>query len=94
MTSVAMHDMIDSVERRARKRDHQVATAERTLNSVDLKGRSAEDLLREVLEQHVSLKVVFENGRSVDILPEAELRPLIILGGRVPDGWKDAVYGQ
>jgi hypothetical protein len=71
-----------------------VATAERTLDSIDLKGRSAEDLLREVLEQHVPLKVVFENGRSVDILPETELRPLITLGGSVPAGWKDAVYGQ
>lgn len=52
------------------------------------------DLLREVVDQRVPVKVVFENGGSVDILPESGVAPAITLGGHVPDGWKDAINGQ
>jgi hypothetical protein len=38
------------------------------------------------------LTVVLEEGESVIIEPTSQLKPLPRLDGRVPEGWKDAVY--
>ena len=60
----------------------------------ELKGHTLEELLKEVARSRESLTVVFEEGGAVVITPEAVLKPLPELEGRVPEGWKDAIYGE
>lgn len=62
----------------------------RTLD--ELKGRTLEELLQEVARSRESLTVVLEEGESVTIEPASQLKPLPLLEGRVPEGWKDAIY--
>jgi hypothetical protein len=58
----------------------------------ELKGRTLEDILHEVARSREPLTVVLEEGKSVTIEPSSQLRPLPRPEGRVPEGWKDAVY--
>jgi hypothetical protein len=62
----------------------------RTLD--DLKGRTLEELLREVARSREPLTVILEEGELVTIEPASQLKPLPRLEGRVPGGWKDAAY--
>jgi len=64
----------------------------RTLVLDDLKGRTLEDLLREVARQHKVLRVRLPEGETVAIQPVPRLKPLPVLEGFVPKGWKDAIY--
>jgi hypothetical protein len=36
--------------------------------------------------------VILEEGELVTIEPTPQLKPLPELDGRIPEGWKDAVY--
>ena len=65
---------------------HKIRTLE------ELKGRSLEEILHEVARSRESVTVVLEEGELVTIEPASQLRPLPELEGRVPEGWKDAVY--
>lgn len=58
----------------------------------ELKGRTLEELLYEVATSGESLTVMLEGG-AVVIRPEVLLKPLPELEGRIPDRWKDAIYG-
>lgn len=60
----------------------------------ELKGHTLEELLYEVARGSESLTVVLEEGASVVISPEVALKPLPELEGRIPEGWKDAIYGE
>jgi hypothetical protein len=57
-----------------------------------LKGRTLEELLREVARSREPITVVLEEGESVTIELASRLKPLLVLEGRVPEGWKDAIY--
>jgi hypothetical protein len=57
-----------------------------------LKGRTLEELLREVARSRESITVELEEGELVTIEPATQLKPLPELDGRVPEGWKDATY--
>ena len=61
-------------------------------NARELKGQTLEDLLHEVARSREPITVVLEEGKSVIIEPAPRLKPLPRLDGRVPEGWKDAVY--
>ena len=63
-----------------------------TLDAV--KGRAVEDLLQEVAIQQVTLTVCLPDGTAVVIAPQPVLKPLPVLAGRLPAGWKDAVYAR
>ena len=65
---------------------HKIRTLE------ELKGRTLEDLLHEVVRSREPITVVLEEGESVTIEPASHLKPLPVLEGRVPEGWKDAIY--
>lgn len=65
---------------------HKIRTLE------ELKGRSLEEVLHEVARSREPVTVVLEEGELVTIGPGSQLRPLPELEGRVPEGWKDAVY--
>jgi hypothetical protein len=58
----------------------------------ELKGRTLEELFHEVARSRESLTVVLEEGESVTIEPASQLKPLPLLEGCVPEGWKDAIY--
>lgn len=62
----------------------------RTLD--ELKGRTLEELLHEVARSQESITVVLEEGELITIEPTTQLKPLPVLDGLVPEGWKDAIY--
>ena len=64
---------------------------ERKLNLEDIKGRTLDDLLHEVLRDREPVTVVMEEGQAVEIRPVG-LKPLPVLEGSVPAGWKDGIY--
>ena len=64
---------------------------EKKLNLEDVKGRALGDLLREVLRNQEPVTVVMEEGLAVEIRPVG-LKPLPVLKGSVPSGWKDGIY--
>lgn len=65
---------------------HKIRTLE------ELKGRTLEDLLHEVARSREAITVELEEGELVTIEPVTQLKPLPELAGRVPEGWKDAIY--
>lgn len=65
---------------------HKIRTIE------ELKGRTLEELLHEVARSREPLTIALGEGVSVKIELAAQLKPLPRLDGRVPEGWKDAVY--
>jgi hypothetical protein len=66
---------------------------EQTLMLDDLRERTLEEVLREVVARQQVLTIRLPEGESVAIQPVPRLKPLPILEGSVPDGWKDAIYG-
>jgi hypothetical protein len=63
-----------------------------TVTLDDLREETLEDLLKRVVRERQVLTVRLPDGATVAIQPSPELRPLIVLEGFVPEGWKDAVY--
>jgi hypothetical protein len=69
-----------------------VQEAHKTRTLEELKERTLEELLHEVVRSQEPITVVLEEGESVTIAPTLQLKPLPELDGRVPEGFKDAVY--
>ncbi len=67
---------------------------ERTVKAEEVSGQSLLDLLREVVKRNERLTIILPDEEVVSISPAHKLEPLPELQGRVPEGWKDAVYGQ
>jgi hypothetical protein len=68
--------------------------AGQTLTLAELQGASLEKILRDVAEQQLVVTVLLPDGKEVIIEPKPSLQPLPELEGRVPEGWKDAVYAR
>ena len=68
--------------------------AQRTATLDELKGHTLEQVLYQVARSKESLTVVLGEGGAVVIRPEVALKPLPELEGRIPEGWKDAIYGK
>jgi hypothetical protein len=66
--------------------------AGRTMVLDDLKQRTLEEVLRQVASQQEALTVRLPEGQTVSIQPTPLLKPLPVLEGFVPEGWKDALY--
>lgn len=64
----------------------------RTLVLDDLKAHTVEEVLREVVRRQEVLTVRLPEGETVAIQPSPRLKPLPVLDGLVPKGWKDAIY--
>ena len=64
----------------------------RTLLLDDLKKHTLEEVLREVIRRQEVLTVLLPEGETVAIQPSPALKPLPVLDGFVPEGWKDAIY--
>ena len=73
----------------------------RTITLEEVGNRNATDLLREVARGQEPLTIILEAGVNVTLEVERlaepaaplKLKPLVLLSGYVPDGWKDAIYG-
>jgi hypothetical protein len=63
-----------------------------TLTLEELKHRSLEEILQSVLANQHALTVRLPDGAEVIIQPKLQLKPLPILEGYVPQGWKEAIY--
>lgn len=58
----------------------------------ELKHVSLDEIIRQVLEQRKTLTILVSEDREVTIQPKTRLRPLRVLEGYIPEGWKDAIY--
>lgn len=65
-----------------------------TLTLADFKDRALDKILQEVADRHVSVTILLPDGKEVVIEPKRQLQPLPELEGRVPEGWKDALYAR
>jgi len=63
-----------------------------TLNLDTLKGVSLEELIFRVLNDQQRLTILVSDEQEVIIEPKQKLKPLPILDGTIPAGWKDAIY--
>jgi hypothetical protein len=61
-----------------------------TLDQV--RGRPFEDVIRDIVAQESTVTVLLPDGKAVVIEPKPRLKPLPELQGRLPEGWKDAIY--
>ena len=66
--------------------------ANRTLVLDDLKERTFEEVLREVITRQEVLIVHLPEGETVAIKPTPRLKPLPEFEGYVPAGWKEALW--
>lgn len=67
---------------------------EQTLTLAELLEGSLEKILQNIAKANASVTVLLPGGAEVLIEPKPRLQPLPELEGRVPPGWKDAVYGR
>ncbi|RMF93180.1 MAG: hypothetical protein D6736_02145 [Nitrospinota bacterium] len=58
----------------------------------ELKHKSFEEILQTVLTSQQALTVRLPNGTEVVIQPKPPLKPLPLLEGYIPPGWKEAIY--
>jgi hypothetical protein len=58
----------------------------------DIKNKTIEHVLYRAIETHQILDVVLPDGAAVLIYPKPDLKPLPVLEGFIPSGWKDAIY--
>ena len=65
-----------------------------TLSLAQLKHKSLEEILQSVLNSQQVLTVQFPNGAEIIIKPKSKLKPLPILKGYIPEGWKEAIYSE
>jgi len=65
-----------------------------TITLEDIKKRSLEEVFQEVVKGYIYLVVQMPDGEEIVIEPRPRLKPLPVLEGYIPEGWKDAVYAH
>lgn len=63
-----------------------------TLDEVE--GRSFEEVIQAIAAKESTVTVLLPDGKVVVIEPKPRLKPLPELQGRLPEGWKDAIYAR
>jgi len=63
-----------------------------TLKLEELEKKQLKDVLHSVLSNQLILIVQLPNGDEVIIQPKPLLKPLPVLEGYIPEGWKDEIY--
>ncbi len=64
----------------------------KTLKLNEIEKTELSELLQRVSEDQVALTVQLPGGEEVIIQPKPQLKPLPVLEGYVPEGWKEAIY--
>jgi hypothetical protein len=65
-----------------------------TLTLEELEQKPLAEILRSVLTNQQALTVQLPDGAELIIQPKPQLRPLPVLEGFVPEGWKEAIYHE
>lgn len=63
-----------------------------TLELDAIKGVSLEEIIAQVLRENRALTIWVSGEQEVVIEPRPKLKPLPVLDGYIPQGWKDAIY--
>ncbi len=64
----------------------------KTLKLNELEKKKLREVLQIVSTNQMALIVQLPNGEEVVIQPKPVLKPLPILDGHIPGGWKEAIY--
>jgi len=64
----------------------------KTLKLNELEKKKLREILQIVSTNQMALIVQLPNGEEVVIQPKPVLKPLPILDGYIPGGWKEAIY--
>jgi hypothetical protein len=64
----------------------------KTLKLNEVEQTQVGEILQSVLTDQLLLTVQFPGGEEVIIQPKPPLKPLPVLEGYVPAGWKEAIY--
>ena len=62
------------------------------LTMEELKHLSFEEVIRQVLAEQKTVTVQVSDNQAVTIQLKPALKPMLVLDGYIPEGWKDAVY--
>lgn len=65
-----------------------------TLKLEEIEKKKLKEILQTVLTKQQVLTVQLPNGDEVVIQPKPPLKPLPILEGYIPEGWKEAIYNE
>ncbi len=60
----------------------------------EIKNKSIEEFLLSVSQDDQILIVELPNGSEIIIQPKPNLKPLPVLEGHIPSGWKEALYNE
>ncbi len=63
-----------------------------TVTLDELLKQNVRDLIQSIADDQLFLTIKLPNGEEVVLSPKVPLKPLKVLHGSVPDGWKDAIY--
>lgn len=63
-----------------------------TLKLKEIEKKKLKEVFQIVLSKQMVLTVQLPDGEEVIIQPKPPLKPLPILEGYVPEGWKEAIY--
>ena len=63
----------------------------KTITLEEIKRRPLEEVLQEIAQGSIKLVVQMPDGEEVIVEPKPRLKPLPVLEGYIPKGWKDAV---
>ncbi len=63
-----------------------------TLKLEEVEKRELKEILQTVLTNNQVLAIRLPNGDEVIIQPRPPLKPLPVLEGQIPEGWKEAIY--
>ena len=66
----------------------------RTITLEDIKKQSVEEIFQQVAQGRTYLIVQMPDGEEIVIESKSRLKPLPVLEGYIPEGWKDAVYAH
>lgn len=67
---------------------------EQTVTLEALQDEKLEDLLQRIVDQQTVITVLMPDGNEIVIEPKRRLKPLPVLEGTVPFGWKRALYDK
>lgn len=71
-----------------------LAMSSQTFTLEEIKNKSLKEIIQKVLTQDLMLTIQMPDGMEVIIQPKPRLKPLPVLKGTVPTGWKEAIYNE
>lgn len=66
---------------------------EHILTLDEIKDVSMEEIIRRILTQRDTLTIQISDEEQISIQLKPKLKPLLLLEGKIPPGWKEAIYG-